>query len=75
MALDENSGGSSQIVPQGKAGEDEGLRAPEISTAGGMIDLGTKHRDDPTSECSLSLLSQPMLIWFPVLLRIRREYR
>lgn len=75
MALDENSGGSSQIVSQDKAGEDEGLRAPEISTAGGMIDIGTKHRDDPTSECSLSLLPQPMVIWFPVLLHIRREYQ
>jgi len=74
VALDKDGGGSSRILFQGKPGEDEGLHAPETSTAGGMIDHGAEHRNDPTSECSLSLLSRPMVIRFLVFPHIRREH-
>ena len=75
VALDENNPRPSRVAFHHERREDQGLHAPETSTAGEVIDRGTEHKNDPTSECFLSLLPRSMFIQPPVLFHIRREHR
>jgi hypothetical protein len=75
VALDKNKPGSSRVVFHDEKREDQKVHTPETSTAGGVTDRSSEHRNDPTSQYSLSLLSRPMFIHFTVFLYLRRERR
>jgi hypothetical protein len=77
VALDENNPRPSRIGFHKEKSESQALYEPETSVTRGAIDRDTKveHRNyDPTSECSLSLLSRLMSIR-SVIFFIRRERR
>ena len=72
---DESNTKPLRVASRDEKREDQCFHVPETSTAGGVTNHGTEHRNDPTSERSLSRLPRPMFIQFPVLLHFRRQHR
>jgi len=71
MAPDEENGGGSRIVFQGKTNENQEPPAPETSTTGAMGVGDADHRRGPPSECFRSLLPQLTLMWILMPFRTR----
>jgi len=62
MAPDEENGGGSRIVFQGKTNESQEPPVPETSTTGAMGVGDADHGHSPSSECFRSLLHQSTLM-------------
>jgi len=63
VAPDEESGGGSRIVFQGKTNESQEPPAPETSTPGAVDVDDTDHGHGPSSECFRSLLPRLAFMW------------